>query len=50
MLEEIERKLTILREKWKSGFGDRETIKRQARALEIAKEKVQKRSFSLGER
>ena len=37
-IEEIDRKLEQLRNKWKNGGGDREIIRRQARALEIAKE------------
>lgn len=40
---DIDKKLEEYRTKWKNGEGNKETIKRQARALEIAKEIKQKR-------
>ncbi len=41
--KDIEDKLVVLREKWRDNPMDRRIILRQARALQIAKEKLIKR-------
>lgn len=46
-LQEIDRKIQLLREEYKIAlFDKREIIKRRARALEIAKEKILKKEVS----
>lgn len=39
-IEDVDQKLEQLREQWKTNPAKRQIIKRQARALQIAKEKI----------